>query len=657
MRLKVFIVALGALYLMMTGFLPGALPFVPGARFSDAVVTHWPSALYLRDSILQHQIFPIWRETIMAGQPFAANPLNKTAYPLQWLVLLLPPTLHLDVMIMLHLLLAGWGMWLWARLLGLPDEAAAVSALAYGFTPKLVGHVGAGHLDILYALAWWPWLMWSIRRGMIQPERPLVMVVRTSLFAALLLLADVRLSLFALSIAAASELAGLIQSRQWKQIYWRVLIVVPFFLLTAAVLAPLLAWQPYLSRGDLTPAGAGVFSLEWGHFIGLILPAHNGNFETQTYLGLPVLVLAFVALLAEPRKHAFWIALIVFAGLYALGAHGPLWPLLIQLEPGLLWFRVPSRAWFAVALVAALLAGYGMQHVLLTIEMIRAGTSGIRLKAMQLASLVGLWAVLIWGAAAWFFLPIPWTVALGILLWGGLLGVILLVALSGRLKPQIFAVALIGLTFTDLTWTGRNWLEWRSEDEWLMPHQALAERLINEEPDRIYSPTYSLEQPVAAAYHLRLFGGVDPFQLRGIVQAIAQGGGVASQEYSVVLPPLTGVESDDEIARANRRAELNTQLLAAWDVSHVVGAYPLEHERLRLVDTVNDIYIYANQDWTRDTSLDSSPSWPAGWPGLPDRAAVRELNQLTIIAASVSGVTLILCVSLLLFLKLKAERG
>jgi hypothetical protein len=398
-----------------------------------------------------------------------------------------------------------------------------------------------------------------------------------------------------------------------------------------------------------------VFSLESGHFIALILPAHSGNFETQTYLGLPVLVLAFVALLAEPRKHTFWIALIVLAGLYALGANGPLWPLLVRLEPGLLWFRVPSRAWFAVALIVSILAGYGLQHLILMVERIPTAAPTIWLKRLQIASLAGLWTVLICGSAAWFFLPIPRTVALNVLLWGGLSGIIMLAALSGRLKPQMFALALIGLTFADLAWTGRNWLEWRSEDKWLVPHRALAERLLAEEPERIYSPTYSLEQQAAAAYHLRLFGGVDPFQLRGVVQAIAQGSGVASQEYSVVLPPLAGVESDDEIAQANRQAIPDTEVLAAWDVSHVVAAYPLEHDRLRLLDTVDGNYIYSNLDFAPSISPDRVPDWPAGWPDLPGATIVEQNNRLTIVATLVSGVSLLLCVAMLLILKLKAE--
>jgi hypothetical protein len=655
MRLSWLIVALGAAFLLVTGFRPGALPYVPNVPFSDAVITHWPSAVYLRESALQRRAFPVWRETIMAGQPFAANPLNKTAYPLQWLVLLVPPALHLDLMAALHLLIAGGGMWRWARALGLCDEAAGLSALAYTLTPRLVGHLGAGHLDILYAMAWWPWLMWSIRHGITHPARPLATALRTALLAALVFLADIRLSLFALSIAAVYEIAGIVQTRQWKQIYWRLLIIVPFFLLTASVLAPLLAWQPYLSRADLTPEEAGVFSLEWGNLVGLILPAHEGNFETLTYLGLPVMALAATAVIAEPRKHAFWLALAIFAGLYALGINGVLWRVLVTIEPSLLWFRVPSRAWLAVGLIASLLAGYGLQYLIFVSERISRREQIISLARARLAVVGGLAAALTCGSYTFLALDWPRTAAVSVLVGGGVLGAVLLLALGGRLRPQALALALLVLTFVDLTWTGRNWLEWRAEDRWLLPYQPLAERLLAEQPERIYSPTYSVEQQVAEAYDLRLFGGVDPFQLAGIVRAIEQGSGVENQGYSVVLPPLTGIESDEEISQANRTARPNTQVLAEWDVSHVVSSHPIEHERLELLDTVNGVYLYANQDFTTASMSDTIPAWPSNSPGLPDAARVHQLNQLTLIAALVSGVSLIACIAALLLMRLKAD--
>jgi hypothetical protein len=74
---------------MVSGWRPGSLPFQPFARFSDAATSHYPAAQYFSDSINERGEFPVWRQTIMAGQPFAANPLNKTAYPLTWLAVAL----------------------------------------------------------------------------------------------------------------------------------------------------------------------------------------------------------------------------------------------------------------------------------------------------------------------------------------------------------------------------------------------------------------------------------------------------------------------------------------------------------------------------------------------------------------------------------------
>src|SRR5690606_25570108 len=88
----------------------------------------------------------------------------------------------------------------------------------------------------------------------------------------------------------------------------------------------------------------------------------GGNIETLTYVGLPVLTLAFVGVFAARQR--FWGVAVAVAALYALGANGRLWLLLAELVPALLWFRVPSRAWFVVALLAPLLAGYGVQWLI-----------------------------------------------------------------------------------------------------------------------------------------------------------------------------------------------------------------------------------------------------------------------------------------------------
>ena len=641
MRLKLTTALLGVLFLLLSGFRPGALPYTPGQVFSDAVTSHLPAAQFLRASMLQNGTFPLWRETIMAGQPFAADPLNKTAYPLQWLVLILPPVLHLDALILLHLLIAGAGMWVWARSFGLPETSAALSALAYALAPRVIGHTGAGHLDLLYALAWFPWWMWAIGQ-MIRADNevgahgraPLRISLYVGLFGGLILLADVRLSLFAYLLAGAHALVECVGLKQPRRLLWFVPAGIVILLLTLSFTVPLLAWRPYLSRGALTAEEAGVFSLIPAQFIGLVLPPQTGNIETLTYLGLPVLVLALMG----ARRHPFWIAAALVAALYALGVNTPFWRALVQIVPALLWFRVPSRAWFVVVLIAPLLAGFGLQRL-----------ADWHPRRGPLFALIGLVVALI--AGVFLTLSVPAINGLTLIVGGAGFGLILMLAFSYRLKGERLAWALIAVTFLDLVLAGRGWLEWRTQEAWLPPEQVqLAERLTELDAYRIYSPTYSLQQQVAEEYHLRLFGGVDPFQLTGIVEAVDQGGGIQNTGYSVTLPPLNGTD----LATVNREAVPDTSVLSRWGVTHVVSAYPLDVPLLEPVGEIGRVHVYANRDPSLKRTSGEIPSWPEGESGLPDAATVTQLNTWTLDATLVSGAALIALLALLGVMKVRS---
>ncbi|MBI1256283.1 MAG: hypothetical protein GC204_02320 [Chloroflexi bacterium] len=628
MRLKLTALLLGVLFLLLSGFRPGALPYTPGQVFSDAVTSHLPAAQFLRTSMLENGTFPLWRETIMAGQPFAADPLNKTAYPLQWLVLILPPALHLDVMIILHLLIAGAGMWVWARSFGLPETAAAFSALAYALAPRVIGHTGAGHLDLLYALAWFPWWLWAVGQlvhsdGSVGARHasPLYVSLSAGLFGALILLADVRLSFFAYLLAGAYALVECLRVKQARRLVWFVPAGIVILVLTLSFTVPLLAWRPYLSRGALTAEESGVFSLTPAQFLGLVLPPQTGNIETLTYLGFPVLVLALIG----ARRRPFWVAAALVAVLYALGLNSPFWRTLVQVIPALLWFRVPSRAWFVIVLIAPLLAGFGLQRL-----------AEWHPRRGLLFAMIGLVIALI--AGVFLTISVPTINGLALIVGGAGVSLILMLAFSHRLRGERLAWALIAVTFLDLALAGRGWLEWRTQEAWLPPDQVqLAQRLTEMSAERIYSPTYSLQQQVAEEYHLRIFGGVDPFQLNGIVAAVEQGGGIHSTGYSVTLPPLNGTD----LATVNREAVPDTAVLGRWGVTHVVSAYPLNIPLLEPVGESGRVYVYANRDPSLKRISREIPSWPQGETGLPNAATVAQLNGWTLDAALVSGAAFI----------------
>lgn len=559
MRLERWVAAalIGAL-LLLTGYQLGSLPYTPGARYSDAVTSHYPAALFFHSSIRQGEL-PLWRETIMGGQPFMANPLNKTAYPLNWISAVIPPPLSLNLLMIVHLLIAGYGMVRWTHLLGLRPLACLVGAAAFALSPRLIGHLGAGHLDIIYALAWLPWLMAAVEHHF-EPVQPRGSWLFIGVTAGLIVLADMRVSLFALPLSAwyAAHLA--IRKKAVVRLPALLPSILAFAVLAVGVVIPLLLWSPYLSRAALTPQESGIFSLQPEMLLGLLIPA-GANIELLTYVGLGVLGLALFALFAQPLRHAHWLMVIALAAWYALGENGLLWRGLVELFPPLLWFRVPSRAWVIVALIVPLLAAYGLDRLL-----------------------------------------------------------------TG--KRAVLAYPLLVLVTLDLLLAGRGWLSWRSD--WLTDGQrALAAVLADLNPARIYSPTYTLEQSTAAEYGLRIFGGVDPFQLQNAAEAIQLGGGMGLQGYSVVQPPLLDI-ADDDPGTANRAYTPNPALLAEWGVSHIVSAYPIDHALLEWVDEpVDNIYIYANQALTSE-----SISFPARQV---DVDVLNTNHQATTAAAAVSG--------------------
>ncbi len=657
MRLKAVLIGWGLLLLLLAGLRPDALPFIrQDALYSDAVLSHWPNAAFLSISILEHSQLPLWRETIMAGQPFAANPLNKTAYPLQWLVLALPPALHLNLMIVLHMLLAGLGLYRWARLLGLRMEASTFSAVTYALAPRLLGHLAAGHLDIVYAMGWWPWLMAIVYLVMTQDKRRGTRTILLALFAALVLTADLRVGLFALSSAAVYALLLLTHSRDGRRLFPLVTSGLIAFLLTLALLIPLVLWQPFTSRAWLSTAEASGIAFNPGHFIGVLLPIQRSDVENQTYLGLPVLLLGIIGIMSfHLRYRLLAVGLVIFIALYGLGTNAFLYPFLVDLLiPGLTIFRVPSRIWLVLALLMPLWAGFGLNWLWGRIDVLRSSGEWPALPRLRLTLAAWILLCLLFGLFLMIALPTPLT-GIGLLLLGGLTGMVLLVGASRRLSALPVVLLLIGLASVDVAATGLNWVQWRGPDEWLDPYRALAERLVAEDADRVYSPTLSLPQQVAETYHLRLFGGVDPFQLSGIVRAVEQGSGVPVTRYEVVLPPLTGIESDADIPSANRDAVIDTAVLGQWQVSHVVAAYPIYHPRLQSVAVINSIFIYSNRDYRSSLTPGQIPDWPADWPGLPTAEDVSRFNQITGWTSIISGTAWIIAVAALLVLLRRSQ--
>lgn len=608
----VFAIALAvvlAAFLLAVGLGGDNLPIPHNARFSDAITSHWPNALFLRRAVLDDGVWPLWRPSIMSGTPFAANPLSKVWYPPQWLVLLLPPGWHLNVLIWLHLVLAGVGARAWARAGGLPEGPAMLAGAGYAFAPRVIAAVGVGHVDLVYAAAWTPWLLWGVERVLVGARQQRA-AIWLGIFAALCLLADVRLSAYAFALTVAYALW------RWRSIVARRQATLGLFaaaLLAAGLSAvqwvPLLLWRADLSRAELTAHGAALFSLEVQDWFGLFFGDHGGLGEMLVYVGISTLTLALAAVLLRPRALLFWLAVVLFAGAYAMGENFMLWRALVRVIPPLRWWRVPPRSWFLAALILPYLAAWGA-HLLAThppdrrsAKLLVTATLGAGM-ACGAFSLIALSADLGWGAAIGT-LALPLT------------ALMMALALGRVLPSRALLIAFAAIVLGDMLWIDQSLVTGRSPRVWLEPYRPLAEYLREAGAVRVYSPTYSLPQQAAACWQIAQFDGVDPFQTQSYVAAAEMATGVRAEGYSVTIPAFVPEDKEqteqETLATANCHAPIRPDLLGAWLVTHVVAACPLSADGLTLETRIGEVYVYRNI---------YAPRVMLDWDG-PNRVTVR----------------------------------
>ena len=76
----------------------------------DMLHYHFPGKRILREVVLRGE-FPYWNPWIAAGQPMAANPAHEVFYPLTWLILLPDYEHALQLLPLLHIVIATFTMY------------------------------------------------------------------------------------------------------------------------------------------------------------------------------------------------------------------------------------------------------------------------------------------------------------------------------------------------------------------------------------------------------------------------------------------------------------------------------------------------------------------------------------------------------------------
>lgn len=337
--------------------------------------------------LLRHGQLPLWNSYNGAGAPLVANYQSALLYPLNWFGLILPLAWSMSVTAVLHLFIAGWGMWKFTGKLGLPILGRGISTLSFALTGYLVARLGT--YPIITAAAWIPWLLWAALGVLTQFRRRDVGWL--ALFAGLQLLAGhAQTTWYSMLLMGAFSAWWTVTHRPVR---WQPLALV----IAGVMLGAGIAAAQLLPTGELlaqSQRSDGVdydfamnFSYSFPRALNLLSPNVFGTpgdgsyvlkekgayFEDAVYIGLVPLISALAAVIAWawakvrrsecPAYFAtvpFWLLVIVIAFVFALGSNTPVFPFLYKNFPTFDLFQAPVRWHIWTVFGLSILAGIGV---------------------------------------------------------------------------------------------------------------------------------------------------------------------------------------------------------------------------------------------------------------------------------------------------------
>jgi hypothetical protein len=374
---------------------------------ADSALIFLPWQVFVRRSLAGGE-WPLWNPDVFAGYPFQGNPQTQLYYPLMWLLWLLPLPQALQLGEIVHLWLAGAGMFVLARVLSTSRTGSVLAGLTFA---------GCGQLYMVLVYPGqayiFPWLPWVVAAAEIAWRRRSWAWAAGAggLFGVLALAGHLQWFLYSAMFLAA-WLAGHLGYAAWTA--WR--HPTPgagrAWAGQAARAGAILAWGPALAAVQLFPfvelsrlstrisdAGAAVGPDDPARTLRLLarqlhlfVPQLFGNsvgqvgnplgFNNCWYVGLAPLALALVALAVRRERRVWFLGALGLAA-FAAAAGLPLFNRVQQL-PGL-QALIPLRIAYLFMFCVAALAGLGFD-AWLELARRRVGAALALLSAFVLAA-------------------------------------------------------------------------------------------------------------------------------------------------------------------------------------------------------------------------------------------------------------------------------
>ena len=342
------LLALGLLFLIATICFADVLAGINQLYMRDMTRYYYPAKQILRD-VAQHGEFPYWNRYFSAGQPLAANPEHEVFYPLTWLILLPSYDLGYRLLVLIHIYIALFGMYVLLRSMDLRPPAAWMGALSFGLGGLFLSYINL--LPILFCAAWIPLTCLYVRRFLLRRNMRDFAAAALFLGIQFLVAEPTTVMQTGLLIGMYGLYRGWYSrpraSKLITRVLWIAFISATGFLLGAAQILPAIDHVRDSARSrpfdfDLVSA----WSMPWAKFAELIYPNILGHISIENrmyywagglypgmaspflfsiYVGIAVIALAIGGAFARPRGGRLVLIIVFFSSLLAVGGHTPLY--------------------------------------------------------------------------------------------------------------------------------------------------------------------------------------------------------------------------------------------------------------------------------------------------------------------------------------------
>lgn len=387
----------------------------------------------------------LWNSHAMAGAPWLGSPQAAVFYPPNWLFAFVPSEYLISWLMVFHHWFGGIGTFLLCRRYAFSRPAALLAAGCYLGAPFLVANTSEGHFPQVCLVAWFPWAFLMVERLRARQRGG---VSGTAIILALAFFAGHVQELFYLILALTVYL--IFDIFPWRRgaraaetktsigrpsthpapdaphaactmvrhvsiavgtpsqiiLSWCFVGVV-LLGLVAAELIPMFAYSRNSVRaGGVAMDALRAASLQPRSLIQLLDPRVFGGPEAYSgpgtyywdalcHFGIVPLIMALIGAAACRRWYpgmrlvVLWLA----AFLFAFGDQTPWFPFLYRFVPGISLFRGPARALFFCSFFTAVMAGAGVEVMLVASRRARLGWRRLVVVAALVALILaaGLW--------------------------------------------------------------------------------------------------------------------------------------------------------------------------------------------------------------------------------------------------------------------------